>query len=83
MDALNAVEKEVDRASELFDTYYESVDQDINKVIDYVVAVVNDLLKSMCSFALNVSPYASTIDIPSLLEQLRTSINWRRQRPTR
>lgn len=46
MDALNAVEKEIDRASDLFNTYYEGVDQDINKVIDYVVAIINDLMKS-------------------------------------
>jgi hypothetical protein len=46
MDALNAVEKEIDRASDLFNTFYEGIDQDLNNVIDYVVAIVNDLLKS-------------------------------------
>lgn len=46
MDALNAVEKEVDRASDLFNTFYEGVDQDINKLIDYFMAIVNDLVKS-------------------------------------
>lgn len=46
MESLVAVEKEVDRACDLFDSFYEGIDQDINKVIDYVVNVMNDLVKS-------------------------------------
>lgn len=47
MDSLVAVEKEVDRAVDLFDTFYDGIDQDINKVIDYVVSIMNDLVKSI------------------------------------
>lgn len=46
MDSLQAVEKEVDKALDLFEGFYDGIDQDINKVIEYVISTMNDLVKS-------------------------------------
>ena len=46
MDSLVTVEKEVDKALELFETFYDGIDQEINKVIDHVISIMNDLTKS-------------------------------------
>lgn len=49
MESLQAVEKEVDKALDLFENFYDGIDQDINKVIDYVLSTMNDLIKSLFS----------------------------------
>jgi hypothetical protein len=46
MESLVSVEKEADRAIDLFDSFYDGIDQDINNAIDYVVSIMNDLAKS-------------------------------------
>lgn len=46
MDSLNAVEKEVDKALDTFDTFYQGVDEDIDKNIENLLFLINDLSKS-------------------------------------
>ncbi|RNA39808.1 RMD5 -like protein [Brachionus plicatilis] len=45
MDSLVAVEKEIDKALDLFENFYDGVDQDINQIIDHLVSIINDLTK--------------------------------------
>jgi hypothetical protein len=47
MDSLNAVEKEVDKALDTFDTFYQGVDDDIDKIIENFLFLINDMNKSM------------------------------------
>ena len=46
MDALQAVEKEIDKATESFDSFYENIDNQIDKTIDFFLNSVNELSKS-------------------------------------
>ncbi len=45
MDSSVAVEREVDRALELFTGFYENVDDDIQKTIDFTIKNIEDLVK--------------------------------------
>jgi len=47
MDSLNAVEKEVDKALDTFDTFYQGVDDDIDKIIENFLFLINDMNKSI------------------------------------
>lgn len=47
MDSLVSVEKECDKAADLFESFYNDVDQNVNQVIEKVLAVINDLSKSI------------------------------------
>jgi hypothetical protein len=46
MESLLAVEKEVDKALDSFDTFYEGVDDDIEKVLETVLKNMNEIMKS-------------------------------------
>lgn len=46
MDSLQAVEKEVDKALELFANFYDSIDDDISKTIDFALSNIEDITKS-------------------------------------
>lgn len=46
MDSLNAVEKEVDKALDTFDNFYQGVDEEIDKNIENLLFLINDLSKS-------------------------------------
>lgn len=52
MDSLVAVEKEVDKTLDLFENFYDSVDQGVNKVIDNLVSIINDLTKSIFNYSI-------------------------------
>ncbi len=45
MDALITVEKEVDRAKEAFELFYETIDRDIEKVIEHVSNFLSEFSK--------------------------------------
>jgi hypothetical protein len=46
MDSLSAVEKEVDKALDLFSTFYEEMDVDIDHTIENAISSINDLMNS-------------------------------------
>ena len=50
MESLLAVEKEVDKALDSFDTFYEGVDDDIEKVLETVLKNMNEIMKSKCIY---------------------------------
>lgn len=56
MESLLAVEKEVDKALDSFDTFYEGVDDDIEKVLETVLKNMNEIMKSKCIY-LSLSPF--------------------------
>lgn len=45
MDSLVAVEKEVDKALDTFETFYQSVDDDVDKVLENLLISINELMK--------------------------------------
>ena len=45
MESLGNVEKECEKSMDLFDNFYSDVDQNVTKVIDYVVSTMSDLVK--------------------------------------
>jgi hypothetical protein len=53
MESLLAVEKEVDKALDSFDTFYEGVYDDIEKVLETVLKNMNEIMKSKCIYLSN------------------------------
>lgn len=52
MDSLLAVEKEVDKALDSFDAFYQGVDDDIDKVLDTVLKNMNEIMRSIHFYSL-------------------------------
>ena len=46
MESLVAVEKEVDKALDSFEAFYNGTGEDIDKIIEKVLQHMNDLMKS-------------------------------------
>ena len=46
MDSLLAVEKEVEKAFDSFDSFYQGVDDEMDKLLDMVSKNMNDILRS-------------------------------------
>ena len=51
MESLLAVEKEVDKALDSFDNFYQGVDDDADKVLDNVLNSMNELMKSILLYS--------------------------------
>jgi hypothetical protein len=45
MDALLTVEKEVDKAKEAFESFYETIDRDIDKAIEHILNLIREFSK--------------------------------------
>lgn len=45
MESVLAVEKELDKALDSFETFYDGIDDDLNKVIDNVTNCLNEIIK--------------------------------------
>lgn len=46
MDSLVSVEKEVDKAIDSFETFYQGVDDDIDRALELVLKNMNEIMKS-------------------------------------
>ena len=46
MDSLIAVEKEVEKALDSFENFYQGVDDDVDKVLENLLISMNELMKS-------------------------------------
>lgn len=46
MDSLVAVEKEVDKALDSFDNFYQKIDNDADTVLENILTSMNELMKS-------------------------------------
>jgi hypothetical protein len=44
---LIAVEREVDKALELFTSFYDSMDDEIDKTIEFAIKNIDDIMKSI------------------------------------
>lgn len=55
MDSLNAVEREVDKALDTFENFYQGVDDDIDKIIENFLFLINDLTKTENEQAMNAN----------------------------
>ena len=47
MESLLAVEKEVDKALDSFDSFYQGVNDDVDQVLENVLKSMNELMKSI------------------------------------
>ena len=54
MDSLISVEKECDKSIDLFDSFYNDVDKNLSKVLEYATNAMNELAKSKKYVKLNV-----------------------------
>lgn len=71
MDSLIAVEKEVDRALDSFDTFYQGVDDDIDRTLENLLESINELMKTENEQTLNAN---SSIQIQKSKEQIKDFI---------
>ena len=46
MESLQAVEREVDKALELFTGFYDSMDEEIDRTIEFAIKNIEDIMKS-------------------------------------
>ena len=46
MDSILAVEKEVDKAIDSFETFYQGVDDDIDRALETVLKNMNEIMRS-------------------------------------
>jgi hypothetical protein len=46
MDALIADEREVDKVLEVFTSFYDSMDDEIDKTIEFAIKNIDDIIKS-------------------------------------
>ena len=49
MESLQSVEKEVDKALELFTSFYDSMDEEIDKTIEFAIENIEDIMK--CNYS--------------------------------
>ena len=66
MESLQAVEREVDKALELFTGFYDAMDEEIDKTIEFAIQNIEDIMKSKEKIRLNSTTKEFLIDLTLL-----------------